>query len=77
MEKSYSDKYVFDRICMFDPTVIASIKGLYLRCAGQLRSLEYQIKHFLRKVRRMRTHDIPSEAVHFCTLGSKVVLATG
>jgi hypothetical protein len=31
---------VFDTICMFFPDVVASVKGLYPRCAGQLHSLE-------------------------------------
>ena len=33
---------VFDMICMFPlpPIVVASVKGLYPRCAGQLQSLE-------------------------------------
>ena len=30
---------VFDRIFKFLPTVVANVKGLYPRCAGQLHSL--------------------------------------
>jgi hypothetical protein len=40
LRHAVTDTQIFDWIYMFPPTVVASVKGLYLRCAGQLLCLE-------------------------------------
>jgi hypothetical protein len=37
--------YMCVRVCFFPRTVVASVKGLYPRCAGQLHSFEEGTVH--------------------------------
>ena len=40
IKPSYDFSDVFDMICIFSPTVVASVKGLHPRYEGQLNSIE-------------------------------------